>query len=194
MVTCATPGFVLIQPNARACSENTVTVARGVATVTPAYPCLLKVTDFGPGTAVLRKGSIIAFAERPKGHILSVDQPSQRHGEPDRVSTTNMLDGIDLNEAPAYLRGKIKEKLNRHNRMWDGTLGVVRATEHAIVTSPGTVPIRARPYRAGPFRRAITVDQINKMLKVIQPSHSAWASPVVIVPKKNGKARFCVDY
>lgn len=31
-------------------------------------------------------------------------------------------------------------------------------------------------------------------MKVIRPSHSHWASPVVIVPKKNGKARFCVEY
>jgi len=31
-------------------------------------------------------------------------------------------------------------------------------------------------------------------LNVIAPSHSALASPVEIVPKKNGKARFCVDY
>jgi len=31
-------------------------------------------------------------------------------------------------------------------------------------------------------------------LKVIESSHNAWASPVVIVQNKNGKTRFCVDY
>ena len=39
-------------------------------------------------------------------------------------------------------------------------------------------------------------DHINKMYQhdVIRPSNSSWASPILLVQKKNGKMRFCVDY
>jgi len=56
--------------------------------------------------------------------------------------------------------------LKTHSSIWDGALGVISATEHAIVTPPDALPIRAQPYRIGPFKRQIISDQMNKMLKL----------------------------
>jgi hypothetical protein len=61
---------------------------------------------------------------------------------------------------------------------------------------PSTTPFRLRSYRYSDVKKKIIQDLVEKMLAsgVIEPSTSEYASPVVIVKKKDGQPRFCVDY
>ena len=52
-------------------------------------------------------------------------------------------------------------------------------------------------YRLLPVAKQVIADrEVERMLKddVIEPSNSPWASPIVLVTKKDGSVRFCVDY
>ena len=52
-------------------------------------------------------------------------------------------------------------------------------------------------FRRVPFVHREKISQmVDDMLEkgIIQPSSSPWASPIVLVPKKDGQLRFCVDY
>ena len=94
------------------------------------------------------------------------------------------------------LRGHVLEMLRKHSSLWSGVLGTIRATEHRIPPDPGTKPIRSMPYGKGPAMREMVLKEVNKMLNagVIESASTEWASPVVLVPKKDGSLRFCVDY
>jgi hypothetical protein len=66
---------------------------------------------------------------------------------------------------------------------------------HEIPTGNHT-PVAVRPYRAPVHLRETLSKEIEEMLKagVIAPSYSPWSAPVVLVTKKDGSMRFCVDY
>lgn len=79
--------------------------------------------------------------------------------------------------------------------VFDDEPGRTTLAEHRIDTGTAR-PIRQQPYRL-PYAHRPTVEQeLVKMeaAGIITPSNSQWASPVVLVPKKDGTMRMCVDY
>ena len=84
--------------------------------------------------------------------------------------------------------------LDEFNTTLSATPGRTATTEHVIETDAR--PVRRRPYRLAQAHHATVKEAIEEMLDmgVIRSSCSPWASPVVLVPKKDGSTRFCVDY
>jgi hypothetical protein len=74
-------------------------------------------------------------------------------------------------------------------------LGRTGITKHKIDTG-NHEPIKQRAYRAIGERRKVIEEETRKMKErdVIEDGYGPWASPVVLIPKKNGEIRFCIDY
>lgn len=68
--------------------------------------------------------------------------------------------------------------------------------DHQIPLLPGAVPVQKKPYSYAPTQKDELEQQIKEMLQkgVIQESHSPYASPIILVKKKDGGWRMCVDY
>jgi hypothetical protein len=66
---------------------------------------------------------------------------------------------------------------------------------HHIKTTPGP-PVFSKPHRHAPDRLKLVKAEFEMMMEqgVIRPSKSPWASPLHIVPKKDGGLRPCGDY
>ncbi|XP_018496364.1 uncharacterized protein LOC108864704 [Galendromus occidentalis] len=67
--------------------------------------------------------------------------------------------------------------------------------QHTIPTGD-TPPIAFPARRVAPVQRQTITKEVDGMLSsgIIEPSSSPWAAPVVLVKKKDGSIRFCVDY
>ncbi|KAM8953265.1 adhesion G protein-coupled receptor F5-like [Pelodytes ibericus] len=90
---------------------------------------------------------------------------------------------------------QILELIREKGDTFSNQPGYTPLATHRVET-PGQHPLRQTPYRIPESVKDHMRKEIDEMLQlgVIEHSDSPWASPVVLVPKRDGTTRFCVDY
>ena len=112
----------------------------------------------------------------------------------------HLIDVLDAaTELTANQRARAAHLLTKHIKTFPapGTpiTGRTEAVMHDIDTG-STRPIRCNPRKLSPKKIKIQQELVDKMLEEGQIEHSvsAWSAPTVLVTKKDGTTRFCVDY
>ena len=142
--------------------------------------------------------------ELREGAVLGVVEPFPTHitaEEPDNDErNVRLLDalGFSQGDLTAEEFGELKSLLCEFSDVFaleSSELGCTDCVQHVIETGDHP-PIKQQPYRTPVVHREKIAKLVEEMQKqeIIQPSSSPWASPVVLVPKKDGTDRFCIDH
>ena len=209
------PVLGLLEPTARLMEVNQLLLARSlVDTASGIVP--LRVLNPTDSPCTLYKNTVAAMCE-PVELVELVDQPNGNHNsvalcqvkeeggevtsamEPDSVPE-HLLDLFERSshQLDSEECSQIAQLLTEFADVFavsSDDLGHTSLVSHKINTGPSQ-PIR-QPARRLPLHKRAEADLlIQEMLqkRVIEPSSSPWVSPIVLVKKKDGTTRFCVDY
>ncbi|EGT47562.1 hypothetical protein CAEBREN_01908 [Caenorhabditis brenneri] len=193
-----------------------------VCQVTTTGKGVIQVANYTKQTVVLEKGQKIATGEldgfqviQEKAECMQILEEHFGHHE-DTKDLNELICSItgsaDCNEHWKVLCEHLKKEsvgTKEEEEVWgivrkfqhifavdDNELGRTNAVECEIELVEGAEPVRQKPRPIPLAIRPEIRKMIQKMLAqgVIRESHSPWASPVVLVKKKDGSVRMCIDY
>lgn len=140
----------------------------------------------------VRVVSLPAGVSEVPSDVATVASQAVSEAVPDQVGA------LDLSALPAEDRGKVQSLLRQYSSVFsahEGDLGCTNLISHDIPLLDD-VPVRQRYRRIPPSEYEVVKDHINQLLEaqVIRESSSPYGSPIVLVKKKDGSLRMCVDY
>lgn len=113
-------------------------------------------------------------------------------------SLQQRIDSVDLSALEVEEQDRVRTLLQRYRSVFsahESDLGCTNLISHDIPFTDD-VPVRQRYRRLPPSEYDVVKTHINQLLEaqVIRESCSPYASPIVLVKKKDGSLRMCVDY
>ena len=177
------------------CAENTGLIV-GRTLVDPSrWKVPVLVYNFSQDTIVVTPFSVVGMIAQVSA-IQSITEPL--HRSKDSVDLQDLLDQTsrDLDDTQQrHLAHVLLQYSDLFPAPGSTLTGHTGAVEHEIDTGDSS-PIRCAPRRMSPHKMKKEEECVAEMLTggQIELSESPWSSPVVLVTKKDGGTRFCVDY
>lgn len=187
----------------------------GIATLPGSYSVEngmghIPVLSFEQGEVTLKKNRLLTRARllpaiteaKPSNpptefQVKTITLPDSKaihiHNEPITIDMLNV--GSDLTQEQTSQLLELVNEFRDCFALSLNELGTTHITEMHIQLHD-TTPVSYKPYRLPYSERVIVRDLIKELLdtKIIQESNSSYASPIVLVKKKNGEHRLCIDY
>jgi hypothetical protein len=113
-------------------------------------------------------------------------------------SQSEKFDNIDCDLTNGEQINELKILLNKFDHLFIHGYPITRVNtgELEIRLKDPNKCVERRPYRLSPVEREKVRDIVNELLEhnIIRESKSPFSSPIILVKKKNGQDRLCVDY
>ena len=142
--------------------------------------------DSTDGATIAVAGVIHQDVDPELGEVPDLEGYRQREGVRD----------VKLGEElPEDQRRVLKDLVRRYPDVFTDMPGETDVIQHQIRLTDDT-PIRCKPYPLPYAMREELRNEVDTMLEmgVVRPSTSPYASPIVMVKKKDGSNRVCVDF
>ena len=201
------PRHEALEPLGLCAHESLMTVSDGIA--------LIPLQNFQGVSVKLDKGTPLGMVQPCKPLCQDLAQPGEGPSLPDSLGGglcahvkalpntperyQRLLEALELPEELGNDEMKQLKELLRESAdvfaLDDSELGCTDLVRHVIDTGDHS-PLRQPPHRTPMVYRDKIEQLVDEMQGrgIIRPSTSPWASPVVLVPKKDGSLRFCIDY
>ncbi|UYV78663.1 hypothetical protein LAZ67_16002321, partial [Cordylochernes scorpioides] len=179
----ANDGEYVVEPNEKLTLTNGLRIARCLITVRNKLADLW-ITNPYPRTLKIMKNQTLGYASPPT-MVNNIEDD-----EEDKVTEIQINEDLTLSQ-----KNELRQVLSKYSDLFSSKLGKTNLAKHRIDTE-NAKPIKHKPYRVSPKERDIIKEQIQDMLQegVIRASSGPWAFPVILVRKRDGNWRFCVDY
>ncbi|XP_063334803.1 uncharacterized protein si:ch211-282j22.3 isoform X5 [Pelmatolapia mariae] len=151
------------------------------------------IPDQPRSSRVLHINLLKEWVGRPKADVFLIREVSEEEEVDDQYLPKPTPQDLDLNHLPEERQAQVRNlcKLD----VFSENPGRTDIVEHDIVLKDGA-SVKRMSYRI-PERLLIPLkEEIDLMLSlgIIEASKSEWCHPVVLVPKKDGSIRFCIDF